>query len=364
VAAWIWTRTAGPPFGPEAGVRHAAALVDITCVVFEAAIVVVACLLLVRPALGTKLSGAWRGPALVIGLYVVIMATAAIASPSAAEHVHDETAAAHQHGEATNAASGAVTSDAVASSHDGAHTHSSASDSTTPTDDKGLSLLENGEMSHHYGADEPLDATTRAALVHQLALTRLIADTYPTLKDAKAAGSQAAGAYGPGLGIHMSMPPAGVPLPRGFDPTMVAGGSMSDGAILRPGSLMYAGTDDDSPLAGFMYNAMTPGEPDGFAGPNDHWHKHSDLCIHIAGGRITTIQGVEKTQQACGAAGGQLVSQTNYMVHVWTVPGYESNRGVFSDINPSLTCSDGTYHVVPKAITDNYQTNKCAADAA
>jgi hypothetical protein len=32
------------------------------------------------------------------------------------------------------------------------------------------------------------------------------------------------------------------------------------------------------------------------------------------------------------------------MVHVWTVPGYESTRGVFSEVNPAITCPDGTYH--------------------
>ena len=35
------------------------------------------------------------------------------------------------------------------------------------------------------------------------------------------------------------------------------------------------------------------------------------------------------------------------MVHVWTVPGYESELGVFSDLNPALTCPDGTYHRIP-----------------
>jgi hypothetical protein len=32
------------------------------------------------------------------------------------------------------------------------------------------------------------------------------------------------------------------------------------------------------------------------------------------------------------------------MVHVWTVPGYESDRGIFTEINPAITCPDGTYY--------------------
>jgi hypothetical protein len=32
---------------------------------------------------------------------------------------------------------------------------------------------------------------------------------------------------------------------------------------------------------------------------------------------------------------------------VWTVPGYESSLGTFSDLNPKITCPDGTYHRIP-----------------
>jgi hypothetical protein len=35
------------------------------------------------------------------------------------------------------------------------------------------------------------------------------------------------------------------------------------------------------------------------------------------------------------------------MVHVWTVPGYESDTGVFSEVSPALTCPDGTYYTKP-----------------
>jgi hypothetical protein len=35
------------------------------------------------------------------------------------------------------------------------------------------------------------------------------------------------------------------------------------------------------------------------------------------------------------------------MVHVWNVPGYESPDGMFTELNPRLTCPDGTYHRIP-----------------
>ena len=37
----------------------------------------------------------------------------------------------------------------------------------------------------------------------------------------------------------------------------------------------------------------------------------------------------------CEAEGGSLIDFTGYMVHVWTVPGYESTEGTFSDLNPN-----------------------------
>lgn len=247
-----------------------------------------------------------------------------------------------------------------AAEHDAGH-------ATEPAvvDDKGLALLSNGEMSHEYGPDEPLDAETRERLAQQLALTRLIAARFPTLKDARDAGSKPAGAFGPGLGIHMSMPAVTIDIPdsmRSASPP--DNGELGDELIVRPGNLLYAGSDDDSLLAGFMYLAMTPGEPEGFAGPNDHWHTHGSLCLEQTPDGIETIQAAEKTAEACEAAGGFFVAQTTYMVHVWTIPGYESNRGVFSDVNPAIACSDGTYYAVDRAITDRYQLNKCRADAA
>ena len=42
--------------------------------------------------------------------------------------------------------------------------------------------------------------------------------------------------------------------------------------------------------------------------------------------------------------GGFFVAQSGYMVHVWTVPGYESPDGVFSGLNRKVTCPDGSYH--------------------
>ena len=39
------------------------------------------------------------------------------------------------------------------------------------------------------------------------------------------------------------------------------------------------------------------------------------------------------------------MKNTGYMLHVWTVPGYESSLGVFSHLTPALKCADGTYYM-------------------
>jgi hypothetical protein len=53
------------------------------------------------------------------------------------------------------------------------------------------------------------------------------------------------------------------------------------------------------------------------------------------------------TDAMCEAEGGSMIDFTGYMVHVWTVPGYESDMGTFSDLNPKIKCPDGTYYTVP-----------------
>jgi len=137
---------------------------------------------------------------------------------------------------------------------------------------------------------------------------------------------------------------------------------------MRPSNLLYAGTTDDAQLAGYMYYSMTPDEPEGFAGPNDHWHTHGSMCVKLGGdeggggGGVRVLRPAEPTQPSCESIGGLFVERTASMVHVWTIPGWESNRGVFSDINPSITCPDGTYYTVPEAESEQYRVNRCRSN--
>lgn len=165
----------------------------------------------------------------------------------------------------------------------------------------------------------------------------------------------------------MSTPSSGLPEVPPPDPNVpTIPGTLSDAEILRPSNLLYAGSTDDAPLAGFMYYSTSETEPEGFAGPNDHWHTHGNLCLDMDNpdGRIGVFNTDDDTAEACEAVGGFYFEQTQWMVHVWTIPGYESNRGVFSDINPAIACPDGTYFIVTEEQTDQYQLNHCLSNPA
>jgi hypothetical protein len=311
IGAWVWSRTAGLPVGAHAGERETAGFVDGTTVAFEVALLL-ACLVLARRSTRRPSSNPWgMRVGLVVMVAVVALASAAIASPSARDH------AGH---------------DAV--------------------DDKGLAALSNGHH-HAIGPEQPLDQATRAALTHQIALTQQIAMTYPTIAAAEAAGYRRAGPYSPGLGTHYIRPSG-----EGLN----ADGVMDDGDLLNPLSIIYAGTEPDSPVAGFMYYSMSAQEPAGFAGPNDKWHYHLNTCIkYNADGTIDAPFGADTDVPAslCTGAGGMVLQQTQWMVHVWSVPGWESQQGLFGEVNPALSCADGTYYQLPLEQWVDHPLNVC-----
>ena len=166
---------------------------------------------------------------------------------------------------------------AAMSGHDmsamGSHTSAETAFLFPDGNDKGWSKVENGSQ-HTMAPEVPLaklDAATRAQLLHQLSLTIDVIKKYPTVKDAEAAGYRRAGPFLPGLGTHY----VGGKNNRS--------GTLTDDDILHPTTIIYDGTKSDSPIAGFMYMSVAMGpnakEPDGFAGPNDHWHYHTGICL-------------------------------------------------------------------------------------
>ena len=205
-------------------------------------------------------------------------------------------------------------------------------------DDRGFSALENG-VEHGHSFQQPISETDRVELARQLTLAREVALQYPTVADAEAAGLRRAGPFSPGLGAHYIS--FGNALGN-------ADGVMSDDDIRKPLAWIYDGTHPDSPIAGLFYMTGMADAP-GFAGPNDVWHVHHDICIKTgADGAVDAPLGADHdaTQAQCDAVGGNLIQQTGYLLHTWVVPGYESPEGVFSHLTSTVTCDDGTYHVV------------------
>lgn len=354
IGAWMVSRTWGLPIGEHAGHPHEAEFVDLACVTIEVMLVIACGVWLARPTLGHQWRGARLALLAVIPISVLSIATAALASPSARDHAHG-THMDHTHaviGEALVAVNGSADAAGCSTAADG-HTHCPV---TAAVDDKGFSALSNGH--HHVIAWHDQDAATQAELDRQLDLTRQAAARFPTLADAAAAGYRPAGGYGPGAGIHYV---GGAPAESRPD------GSLSDETLLHPDTLLFDGTGPDAKLAGLMFNVNTTVEPVGFVGTNDVWHDHAGLCIVFTDRGITTALSDEKDPAVkaakCPQAGGRFVEQTGWMMHVWTVPGYDDvPGGVFAESNPLLACSDGTYVIVPasKRMTPD---NSCRSGA-
>ena len=203
----------------------------------------------------------------------------------------------------------------------------------------GSTSIASGVSGHVHNADEvselqpdkPLDQTTRQTLAYQLTLARTLATKYPTVADATGAGYILAGGFSPGTGAHYITMRGGMSGPGAVDP-------------LRPMSLIYDGTTPGSRIVGLMYYSFSRQQPEGFAGPNDHWHRHAAICVKYTarGIEVPLPADADVTQQQCSAVGGKYMRTTAWMVHAWVVPGWESPKGVFSHDNPDVVCADGT----------------------
>jgi hypothetical protein len=209
----------------------------------------------------------------------------------------------------------------------------------TFTNDRGFSALENG-VQHSHGIDLPVTPAQRAELARQMDLSRETALKYPTLASAEAAGMTRQGPFSPGLGTHLINP---------ADYAYFAGdGPITDDQIRHPLAWIYDGTKPDSKVVGLFYSSFSK-DPQGFAGPNDIWHVHTNIClVSRPDGSSDAPLGADKsvTKAQCDSIGGNLMEKTPLLVHVWTVPGYEDSQGVFGHLNPAVTCNDGSYHVI------------------
>src|SRR5437667_340858 len=192
------------------------------------------------------------------------------------------------------------------------------------------------------------DRATRDQLGQQLDTAHQVTLTYPTVADAEAAGYHMVTAYVPCIGAHYIKVSNMI---GGFDPA-------------KPSMLLYDGTNPDSKIVGLSYSILgDPNKPpEGFAGPNDPWHKHDSnggLCLKGA-----VVVGAESTSEAeCTARGGKKTALHNlWMMHAWTADAWQSSWGIFSAENPDLGGKLGDINATPDAASRKQPGNTANRD--
>jgi hypothetical protein len=226
-----------------------------------------------------------RAPAVIAAFGALAVATAAIASPA----VHDQTGVSH--------------------------------------------AVKTQDLATASQFDQPLDPGTHASLEQQLIEARAFATRFPTASDATANGYQLGGGFAPGKGAtYISASGAS----GGFDPG-------------RPEALIYDGTAATSQVIGLVYFAVRDQLPEGFAGPNDHWQRHSDVCVKFGPGGVQPLfpADADVTAAQCASVQGNFLGTVGWTVHAWVVPSWENPGGVFAADNPHVRCADGTHHADP-----------------
>jgi hypothetical protein len=147
------------------------------------------------------------------------------------------------------------------------------------------------------------------------------AQRFPTVAAAERAGFVRTVQYEAGMGTHHQLMSSGYT----FNPR-------------QPNTLQYSGNSPDSVLIGMSWlvrNGVPLGQPPaGFAGANDVWHPHRDLCYQ---GRDVIANNVGSTR--CRQLGGTLAPINLWMAHAWIVPNMQFQTDVNAGVHPCLLAS-------------------------
>ncbi len=157
---------------------------------------------------------------------------------------------------------------------------------------------------------DPADQTTFDV---QWAAAGAAAAGLDTPEEATAAGYTKAALQQSGIGAHWVNWQL---IDKPFDPA-------------HPAMLLFDERAGQPELVGFSYWIHAP-QPDGFAGANDLWHQHTNLCI------VNGWVDREMAATAHDCAGSFLAGSDLWMLHAWVVPGHENTWGPFAVTNPTL----------------------------
>lgn len=190
--------------------------------------------------------------------------------------------------------------------HDSSHHHPPATTpgSTTPSTDP-----------HHHEEKYAQIGDLPPEVQQQIATVTFWAMQAPTAKDAVRAGYPQLTKYFPGIAAHY------INLGLLFDNKPFD--------WTKPEVLLYGAEGPDAPLVGINYivkSGDTP--PEGFAGDWDVWHEHQNLCLQggIVVGEVPHGQQCPSGQQTFDFDGF-------WLLHVWSIPGWDSPEGIFSHEN-------------------------------
>lgn len=167
-------------------------------------------------------------------------------------------------------------------------------------------------------ATSPDDSVT---LMHQLHAAAANVTLYPTAQDAMNAGYFQVTSWIPGIGAHY--------LKASYVSTFDAA---------KPSILLYNGNKPSSVIVGVSHAVVSPEAPEGFAGTNDAWHIHPSLCLlgaFVVGSDATS----EASCSSVGATKGTGFGSNSklWMMHLWQVPNWWSQWGLFSSESTSIS---------------------------
>ena len=136
---------------------------------------------------------------------------------------------------------------------------------------------------------------------------------------------------------------------------------MSDDDIRAPLAWIYDGTHPDSHIAGLFYMSAAE-NPAGFAGPNDTWHVHHNICIKTGAERRGRRAARRRPRRDAGAVrrGRRQPAAADAVpaAHVGRARLREPRRRVLAP-HSAVTCDDGTYNTIADVTKVGTATTMC-----